>query len=202
MPGGFRVTEYNVHDRGVPVKGVEVTGSYQAPVRSEYNQTVRDMDLSHRARATFTEASDGRVLSFEADRVSSMKVLGEIAERLLRREIYDGTMGDIKLNALTSGSEVKPPHQVEIGDMVFVVGLPKSCRKQEVQKGVFAVHGIRHRISPSNGWEITLRVGILTPESAISVSTSVMNPSTGQWQDTESYYEELGLPAPDSTSDS
>jgi hypothetical protein len=193
MPGGLRVTEYNVHDRGVPVKGVEVTGAYQAPVRSKYNQTIKDMDLAHRARATYTEASDGRVLSVSAGQVESLKSLGDVAERVLRREIYDGTMGDIKVNVLTSGSDVKPPHEVELGDMVFVVGLPRDCKKQAVHDGVFAVHGIRHRVNPTNGWELTLRVGLLTPEESIDVETQVMNPSTNQWQDTKRYYESLGF---------
>lgn len=190
-PGALKIREWDVVENASPVTGVVGYGTYKGnDILTGEVEIAGSEDVQLRVEATWTGESAGRVVQLSPMRIEDPVELANAVERTLRRYIYDNASGEFTINPLASSDAFGSVFEIRLGDQIFVVGAESGCGKS-IPTDIFAVHGIRHKITPDGGWELSVRVGKLIDSDAVQVRPFIVNPKTGDWVDANEYYSSI-----------
>jgi len=195
-PNSLRVLSYDVTEGSIPISTVIVDGSYRL-LWSHDGDGERGGAIGMvqgRAEATWMEEGEGRVVEVNAERVDNQITLARIADRELRRHIHDFEGGSVTVNPLASMTAEVSPFDVQVGDHLFTFGLKRRCSTDdadEIPSEIFSINGVHHKFDPRDGWTLTLYVGKLVPEDAVSVSSFIYSPTEEEFIDAADYYKKF-----------
>lgn len=169
LDSSYAMKSYHVLEGAYPITLVKLIGETHWHGGSGRAEPTELLPMAEAAILDGGEVADGSTVTNEDPLpIFELDSLETAARNLLIEKLMEYESGTIVFNGAASDEKAKLAN-MSFGDTIYVSPQISGYCKTAADGGLYTVHEVQHKVSPQQGWKITVEVGLI-PSSMESMA--------------------------------